>query len=161
MGVFQRRLASSTYALLCSFERRIQKIETIIDDVSQGRITLDELLKRQRNITEEDDVFEAKTADDETMEDSREENEVAEDKLLGIIAVSLADLQAEKEQVLQLRDLAQRVHESGLESKFDKLREVITDPKYIQEKFHPSLPSTATPLISWYDASGVWGIPGR
>ena len=94
------------------------------------------------------------------MKDSREENEVAEDKLLGIIAVSLADLQAEKEQVLQLRDLAQRVHESGLKSKFDKLREVITDPKHEQEKLHPSLPSTATPLISWYDASGVWSPPG-
>ena len=40
MGVFQRRLASSVYALLCSLERRIKKLDGIIDDVQSGRLTI-------------------------------------------------------------------------------------------------------------------------
>lgn len=135
MGVFQRRLASSTYALLRSFERRIEKLSMVIDDVQAGRITMEQLLTLQRRITECDDVLESKTADDESTEDGQEENEVAEGKLLqGVIAASLADLVAERQQVEQLRDLAQRVHDGGQESKFDKLRVVITDPKFVGEK---------------------------
>ena len=130
MSVFQRRLASSTYALLRSFERRIEKLDALIDDVQDGRLTVEQLLTLQRRISEEDDVFETKTADEESAENGREENEVAEDKLLqGVIAASLADLLAEREQVEQLRNLAQQVHDAGHESKFDKLREVLTDPQ--------------------------------
>ena len=135
MSVFQRRLASSTYALLRSFERRIVKLSAVIDDVQAGRITMEQLLTLQRRITEEDDVLETKTADDESTENGQEENEVAEDKLLqGVIAASLADLVTERQQVEQLRDLAQKVHDAGQESKFDKLRIVITDPKFAGEK---------------------------
>ncbi|MEZ5399161.1 MAG: helicase-related protein [Bryobacteraceae bacterium] len=135
MGVFQRRLASSTYALLRSFERRIEKLGTVIDDVQAGRITMEQLQTFQRRITEDDDVLESKTADDESTENGQEENEVAEDKLLqGVIAASLTDLVTEQRQVEQLRDLAQQVHDLGQESKFDKLRTVITDPKFAGEK---------------------------
>lgn len=135
MGVFQRRLASSTYALLRSFERRIERLSTVIDDVQAGRITMEQLQTLQRRISEDNDVLESKTADDESTENGQEENEVAEDKLLqGVIAASLADLVAERKQVEQLRDLAQRVHDLGQESKFDKLQAVITDPKFAGEK---------------------------
>src|SRR5437764_6395722 len=37
MSVFQRRLASSTYALLRSLERRLQNLTTIIADIKAGR----------------------------------------------------------------------------------------------------------------------------
>jgi superfamily II DNA or RNA helicase/DNA-binding XRE family transcriptional regulator len=135
MGVFQRRLASSTYALLRSFERRIEKLSAVIEDVQAGRITMEQLQTLQRRITEDDDVLESKTADDESTEDSQEENEVAEGRLLqGVIAASLADLAAERQQVERLRDLAQQVDDAGQESKFDKLRAVITDPKFASEK---------------------------
>jgi len=135
MGVFQRRLASSTYALLRSFERRIEKLNTVIDDVQAGRITIEQLQTLQRRITEDDDVLESKTAEEEGAEDGREENELAEDRLLqGVIATSLADLLAERQQVERLRDLAQQVHNLGQESKFDKLREVTTEPKFAGEK---------------------------
>jgi superfamily II DNA or RNA helicase/DNA-binding XRE family transcriptional regulator len=135
MSVFQRRLASSTYALLRSFERRIGKLDSVIDDVQAGRITMEQLLTLQCRISEEDDVLEAKTADDESPENGQEENEAAEDKLLqGVIAASLADLVAERQQVQNLRDLAKQVHDAGQESKFDKLRAVITDSKFAGEK---------------------------
>lgn len=135
MGVFQRRLASSTYALLRSFERRIEKLSAVIDDVQSGRITLEQLQTIQRKITETDDVLESKMADDEGSENGQEENELAEGKLLqGVIAASLADLIAEREQVERLLDLAKQVQDLGQESKFDKLRIVITDPKFVGEK---------------------------
>jgi predicted RNA binding protein with dsRBD fold (UPF0201 family) len=55
--------------------------------------------------------------------------------LAGVIAASLTDLFVEREQVVNLRDLARTVYEQGAESKFDKLREVLTDPKFVGEKF--------------------------
>ncbi len=136
MSVFQRRMASSTYALLRSLERRIEKLDQIIDDVQQGNITIEQLLTLQRRITEDDDVFETKGAEEEGSENGQEENEVAEDRLLqGVIASSLGDLVAERQQVFHLLDLAKKVHDSGQESKFEKLHEVITDLKFCNEKF--------------------------
>lgn len=135
MTVFQRRLASSTYALLQSFERRIEKLRDIIAQIHDGRMTMEQLITAQRRMRDKDDVFEAVTADDEAPSDGRESNEVAEDHLLqGVVAASLSDLLAELEQVRQLRDLASRVYDAGTESKFDRLREVLVDPKYGEEK---------------------------
>jgi SNF2 family DNA or RNA helicase len=136
MSVFQRRLASSTYALLRSFERRIGKLDKLIADVQDGKLTADQLVTLQQRILEEDDVLDTKTADDEAPEDGREENEMAEEKLLqGVVAASLTDLLAEKEQVKQLLDLARKVHDGGHESKFEKLREVLTESRFSGEKF--------------------------
>ncbi len=135
MSVFQRRLASSTYALLRSFERRIGKLDAIIDDVQSGNLSIEQLLSLQRGIREEDDAFESKSADEESMEGGIEENERSEEQLLqGVIAESLAELVAEREQVVALRNLARHVHEAGTESKFEKLREVITDSRFLAEK---------------------------
>lgn len=135
MGVFQRRLASSTYALLCSFKRRIDKLDRIIEDIQDGRLTIEQLLIMQRRFNEDDDVLESKSADEENADDGLEENEAAEDKLLqGVIAESVAELLAEREHVVALRNLAQQVYEAGVESKFDKLREVLTDSRFADEK---------------------------
>ncbi|MBN1590757.1 MAG: DUF3883 domain-containing protein, partial [Pirellulales bacterium] len=135
MSVFQRRLASSTYALLCSFDRRIQKLGDLIEQIRDGRLTIEQLVTLQRRIREDEDVFDAKTADDETVEDDREENETAEEKLLqGVVAASVNDILAERDQVIALRDLAHRVHDAGKESKFARLQEVIEDPQYSNQK---------------------------
>jgi superfamily II DNA or RNA helicase/DNA-binding XRE family transcriptional regulator len=135
MGVFQRRLASSTYALLCSFDRRLAKLDQIIDDLQSGRLNIEQLITLQRRIKDDDDVLETKTADDESSDDGQEENELAEDKLLqGVIAESLAELLAEREQLQTLQNLARRVYEAGVESKFEKLHEVLTDSRFADEK---------------------------
>ncbi len=89
MSVFQRRLASSTFALLRSFERRIEKLDKLIDDIQSGRLTTDQLITYQQRLFEEGDVFDTKTADDEASEEGYEENEISEDKLLqGVVAAS-------------------------------------------------------------------------
>ena len=136
MSVLQRRLASSTYALLRSFERRIEKLDNLIAQIQQGKLTEEQLVVLQRQLAEQDDVLDAKTADEEGSVDGREESEVSEERLLaGVIAASLNDLVIEREQVVALRDLARQVDAAGAESKFDKLSEVLTDPQFAGEKF--------------------------
>jgi superfamily II DNA or RNA helicase len=136
MSVLQRRLASSTYALLRSYERRIGKLDDLIRQVQEGKLTEEQLVVLQRRLAEEDDVLDTKTGEEETAIGDREEGEVSEEKLLaGVIAASLTDLIVERDQVYGLRDLARKVYEKGEESKFDKLREVLTESEYAGEKF--------------------------
>ena len=135
LTVFQRRLASSTYALERSFERRVEKLDAIIRDVCEGRITEAQLLTLQRRLTKEDDILFSKTADEEETVDGKEENEIAEENILSnIIATSLNDLQAEREQVNNLLQMARNVQDAGMESKFDKLRQIITRKSFTNEK---------------------------
>lgn len=136
MSVLQRRLASSTYALLRSFERRIDRLDDLIKRVQEGKLTEEQLVVLQRRLAEEEDVLDTRTADEEGTEDGREDHEISEERLLaGVIAASLTDLIVEREQVVNLRDLARKVLDQGSESKFDKLREVLTDPRFAGEKF--------------------------
>ena len=136
MSVFQRRLASSTYALMRSFERRQEKLEGFIEDVRSGRIAERDLALRQRRLDGLSDPFEARTADEEAAsEDGAEQNEDAETEALGgTVAVDLAGLEAERLKVADLLARARRLHDSGDESKFEKLREVLRDPRYVDRK---------------------------
>ncbi len=135
MSVFQRRLASSTWALLRSFERRLEKLDSLIDDLRSGRISEAELEERQRQLRLVHDVFDDKTADEEAPGAGGEENQAGEDDALsGFAAASLGELQAERGEVERLLALARRVYDLGEESKFEKLREVLRDPRYRHEK---------------------------
>ncbi len=135
MSVFQRRLASSTYALLRSFERRAQKLTKLVEDMRSGRLNPVQLEASQRALNEATDVFDEKTADEEETSAGQEENERSEDSLLdGVLATSLAELQAELQQVEMLLDLARQVYAAGEESKFEKLRDILRDPEYQHEK---------------------------
>src|SRR2546429_3365297 len=119
MSVFQRRLASSTYALLQSFERRAQKLTKLVEDMRSGRLNPAQLEASQRALNEVADVLDEKTADEEETTAGQEANERSEDRLLdGVLAASLAELQAELQQVEMLLDLARQVYAAGEESKF-------------------------------------------
>ena len=59
MSVFQRRLASSTYALMRSFERRLDRLDEAIEMVRAGR--KDELERRQASLGGMADFFETRT----------------------------------------------------------------------------------------------------
>jgi superfamily II DNA or RNA helicase/DNA-binding XRE family transcriptional regulator len=138
MSVFQRRLASSTYAMLCSLENRLQKVSTLIDDVQSGRISLEELARRQHALDgEAHDVFDEATADEEESVDGQEASEAAEDRsLAGFVFRTLVDLEIERREVERLRDLARQIYEDPThqDSKFAKLLDVIRDPRYQGEK---------------------------
>ena len=121
MSVFQRRLASSTYALLRSFERRKERLRELIDEIRSGEITEAELPLIQRSLDRKiDDVFETHTADeDSTPEGDGEKHEDYESRVLGgTVAVSLAELDAERRKVDDLLAKAQELFEAGRESKF-------------------------------------------
>ncbi len=135
MGVFQRRLASSTYAVLKSLERRSEKLKKIVDDIMEGRISFDQLMTLQQRMSEADDILESKTADEEAGGAWAEENELAEEKTLqAVIATSLTDLISEQEYVTQLIHLAQCVIDAGTEAKFDRLHNIIASERYQSEK---------------------------
>ncbi len=135
MSVFQRRLASSTYALLRSFERRYQKLSKLVEDMRSGRLDPVKLKAKQLTLDKLEDVFDEKTADEEESEAGQEENERVEDQALeGVLASTLADLEVELQKVESLLDLARRVYNMGDESKFEKLREILLDPEYRNEK---------------------------
>jgi superfamily II DNA or RNA helicase len=133
MSVFQRRLASSTYALMRSFERRIMKLSGFIDDVRDGRLTTEQLQSLQEQLHLEDS--EDKTADEEQAEDNLEENEAVERRAMGaVVALTLGDLEAERNRVQELLKLARIVYERSEDSKLQRLREVIRDPGWRDQK---------------------------
>lgn len=136
MTIFQRRLASSTWALLRSLRNRLEKLETLIDDIQSGRIPEEQLREQQRRLDRQvrDTLIDA-TADEEGVEGGVEEHEKDEAQALAaFVATNLAELVAEREKVRELVGLAEAVYARGLESKFEKLRELLRGPEFEQEK---------------------------
>jgi len=141
MTIFQRRLASSTYALNCSLERRLERLERMIKDIQSGNISPRQLQALQEKLDNEvHDYLDETTADEEGAPlegdlDGIEEHEKSEEQALtGIIANTLGELIAESNHVEQILSLGRKVYELGHESKFEKLLEVLQDPKYHDEK---------------------------
>lgn len=131
-SVFQRRLASSTFALKSSLEKRLGKVNQYIQDINAGKVTPKQLAARSRRLR---DLFDETTADEEDISVGRESNETAEDDIISsVVARSVAGLEAEREKLGALVQLADRVLDKGDESKFTKLIEVIQDPKYKDQK---------------------------
>ena len=129
--VFQRRLASSTFALLRSLERRHARLLELLADVREGRLTDRQIRAALQNVK---DPFDA-TADEETGDAGRESHERDEDRLLALIrSTSLMDLELERREVAGLVDLARRVLARDQDSKFAALRETLLDPRFRGQK---------------------------
>lgn len=133
MSVFQRRLASSTYALMRSFERRIERLNASIDAVE--RDGPDALNKRQAELERTTvDLFETTTAD-EDQADGAEAHEAGEDAALeATTAMTLADLMVERDRVRELRAMAATILSKGSEAKFARLLEAMKQPRFRDEK---------------------------
>jgi SNF2 family DNA or RNA helicase len=142
MTVFQRRLASSTWALLCSFRNRFDKLGGLIDDIQSGRIPEEDLRAQQEKLNRKVrdgrlvDVLASTTADEEsTVAGKDEEHEESEAEALGaFIATSLAELLIERGQVQELIALAEAVHNSGLDTKFERMAALLRSPQYRDQK---------------------------
>lgn len=135
MSVFQRRLASSTWALLRSFERRAAKLDELITAIESGGMRSEDLPGQQRRLEAVRDLLDETTADEESFQDGAEEHERSEDDALGgTAASSILEVRDERNRVAALADLARRVYKLEEESKLAKLREVIRDPEYRDEK---------------------------
>ena len=135
-GVFQRRMASSTWALLRSFERRIEKLQQMAEDLASGRLDIAGLRQRRLDRRYRNDYFDSHGADDESEDDGRESNELFEDAALGaVVAVTIEDIESEVETLEALSARARAILDSGRESKFEKLHEVLEDPLHANEKW--------------------------
>ncbi len=134
MSVFQRRLASSTYALMRSFERRIERLGHAIGMVEAGRGG--ELEREQIRIAGKPDFFETETADADADDDGGgEKHEAFEKEVLGgFTTVFLKDLREERDEVADLLARTRRLEASGEDSRFEKLREVMDDREFAREK---------------------------
>ena len=138
LGVFQRRLASSAFALSRSLERRIDKLRQTAQQLASGELTPHEVQQRQRRLHQShtDDYFEQHTADEDGSGAGSEANEDYETAVLGaIVVVSIEALEQEIETLTRLNRRARDILDSGSESKFEKLRQVLEDPSHATEKW--------------------------
>ena len=134
-SVFQRRLVSSTFALMQSFRRREQKLSDLIEAVREARLSEEEVVNQQKRLGRVQDVYEEMTADEERLEGQREASEEMEDEILSAVAdISIEKLEEEREEVQRLVEQAEEVYRRGSESKFQRLLEVLDHPKYADEK---------------------------
>ena len=96
-----------------------------------GRLTEEQLAHRQRRLDNLDNLYETRTAD----EDGEQQEGYESNVLGGTVAINLSELEVERLRVKELLTKAQNLYDTGEESKFEKLREVLSNPKYTDEKF--------------------------
>ena len=122
MMVLQRRLASSTYALLQSLIRRAEKLQTTLQNLQSGSLSTVQLEKAQQELSDID-IRAEKTSDEEEIIDGKEESEqVDEDLERATAARSTSELESEISHVQKLTELAKTVYNLKSESKFENLR---------------------------------------
>lgn len=132
MSVLQRRLASSTWALLKSLERREQKLAEDLRLMEAGLLTGGDLESRQTALPTVD-VRDAKTADEEEAWDGEEESEHQDKEVAGATdARTVEELRKEVAEVRGLAEMARAVYAQKRESKFERLWEALR--KYSEAK---------------------------
>jgi len=121
MSILQRRLASSTWAMFRSLDRRAEKLGRILQALESGLFSLEELEARQFALPTKD-VRDTKTGDEEESQDGLEESERQDEEVESATdARTLAELRNEWEEVQRLVVLARQVYDRKRESKFEKL----------------------------------------
>lgn len=125
MSMLQRRLASSSYAILRSLERRADKLAQELSELEQSSRDVASFAAQQERLSA-DNPFDEKTGDEEEASDGFEENELAEQQIAGATAArTVEDLRAELVQVRDLCAMARAVYSTGRESKFEELRQAL------------------------------------
>jgi len=151
MMMLQRRLTSSTYAILRSLEKRKDRLE--------------ELLELPEKISQDRDYDAIQNLTDEDLEEMEEEERwQIEEKLMHLtLAQNLDEVKAEIEKLAELIEVAKAVKEKEIESKLAKLRdEVLTNLKgnklLIFTEFKDSLDYLVDKLRSWgYRVNSISG----
>ena len=127
MMVLQRRLASSTFALLRSLIRRGEKLQTTLHNLQRGRVSEEQLEEAQQELSDTD-IRDEKTGDEEEIINRKEESEqIDEDLERATASRSTAELETEISHVQNLVELASKVYNLKAESKFEKLWEALTE----------------------------------
>ncbi len=132
MSILQRRLASSTWAVLKSLERREEKLTLLIQELESGLLVEGEWERRQQKLPGQS-ILDTKTGDEEEMIDGQEESDREEAAMAEATAArTLKELITERDEVHDLVELARRVYNQRQESKFEWLWQALAD--YPDEK---------------------------
>jgi len=157
MSILQRRLASCTWAILKSLERREQKLHQTLQGMEAGRLSAEELEARQSRLPARD-VRDLKTGDEEEIEDGLEEAERQDEEVVGATdAHTLAELRAEWEEVRRLVVLARHVYDQKHESKFERLWEALEDYPGTKVLIFTEFRDTLDFLVSRLEGKGLTG----
>ena len=137
--MFQRRLASSTWALRRSLDRRAGKLRRTVEDLAAGRLPAAGLKSGQLSLGDADDadIFDA-LADADAGSDETAAGRAAayEEAVLGaVVAVTIDELHEEIATIDGLIARAERLIEAGAESKFERFRAVLDDRRYAGDKW--------------------------
>lgn len=121
LSILQRRLASSTWAMLCSLERRKNKLLAELQAIESGLTDEQNFVNRQENLRVEN-IRDTKTGDEEESTGGEEESEQADKASEGATdATTVAELKIEVQEVQNLVNLARHVYDQKYESKFEQL----------------------------------------
>ena len=157
-------LASSTCALLRSFERRLEKLDGLIESIKSGKIK-PTIWRRCNGISTTSRTFRGRRpATKKTPKNGEEENEIAERKATGgVKPFPIAELIVERDHVQSLLSTpaAPQVDAKGDESKFDKLREALNSNPNHATRSGSYSPSTATPSIHLVQRLEGLGFTGQ
>ncbi|EGD53942.1 helicase-related protein [Gordonia neofelifaecis] len=125
LTVLQRRLASSTHAVLRSLQRRRDRLASRRADLIAGRIPVDD-----RTPLPPADAF------DDPDEYSAEEYERIEEEVVdaATAARTVVELDTEIAILEDLVGLATRVRDRGIDRKWSELRGLLTDRKLLRDK---------------------------
>ena len=157
MMVLQRRLASSTFALLQSLIRRGEKLQTTVRSLQDGSLSAEGLEKAQRELSDID-IRDEKTGDEEEIIDGKEEAEQVDENLEHATAArSLAELETEISHVQKLTELARTVYNLKSESKFENLWEALTEYPDTKVLIFTEHRDTMTFIIERLEALGFTG----
>ncbi len=112
MALYQRRLASSTYAMRHSLENRVRRLE-------EGLIRAQELIR----------LVPSELPDPEELEEMEEAEREQLEKMLEAITLAgnEAEIREEINALLALAEQARAVEDSGVEAKLSKLRELLQE----------------------------------
>ncbi|GAC57381.1 putative helicase [Gordonia hirsuta DSM 44140 = NBRC 16056] len=125
LTVLQRRLASSTHAVLRSLQRRRDRLTTRRADIVLGRITVDDISPSVPGNTDFDDPDEYSALEFEELEDEVVDAATA--------ARTVAELDIEIAQLDRLVELATRVRDRGIDRKWGQLRSLLTDESLLRD----------------------------
>ena len=157
MMVLQRRLASSTFALLQSLIRRAEKLQTTLRRFQEGRLSTEQFERAQQELSDTD-IREEKTADEEQVVDGKEEAEHFDDDLAeATTARSISELETEIARVQNLVGLARAVYNLRAESKFENLWEALTEYQGIKVLIFTEHRDTMDFIIKRLEALGFTG----
>lgn len=125
VAVLQRRLASSTYAMLESLGRRRKRITGADNPTAASQLSLERIAN----------FFDTSTADEGEADDGHEADENIEEQALALATpTSQKQQHTELEYLDRIIDLGDHVRQSQQESKFLKLREMIESPEFRTEQ---------------------------